>query len=217
LLSGLRISFGDNPAMPRSRCQSYPSVTGQPTKPKITYSTRINQYAILSPVSQAFQIIDQSPPARQPYQDYSPQFKTDALILLEAKGGLGKIRETARELNIPEKTLRYWIEQDTDEMRQIRAGAKGEVADAFERISRIYLDRAAEPDAIAKTSGYYAVVAASDAIKSAQLLRGQPTSITAAVMGEEDRRLKVAELLSRIADRRQVVDVTPEPQQIESE
>lgn len=163
-------------------------------------------------MSQAIEIPPALPARQTTYQDYSPQFKTDALIILEGKGGLGKIRETARELNIPEKTLRYWIEQDNDEMRQIRAGAKGDMADAFERVARIYLDRAAETDAVEKTSGYYAVTAAKEAIVTTQLLRGQPTSITTSVMSEDDRRLKVAELLSRIADRRQAVDVTPDPE-----
>ena len=114
-------------------------------------------------------------PSISPYRDYSAEFKLDALIRLEANEG--KIRKTARELGISDMTLRHWIEQDNAQLRQVRAGAKGEYADAFERVSRIYLDRAAEPEAIEKTSGYYAVIAASDAMKSAQLLRGQPTEI----------------------------------------
>lgn len=145
---------------------------------------------------------------RVPYQDYSPEFKRDALILLEANGG--KIRQTARELGISDSTLGYWIEQDNTELRQIRSGAKGEVADAFERISRIYLDRAAEPDAVAKTSGYYAVIAASDAIKSAQLLRGQPTTISATAMSEDERLERLSALVQAIRDREaKTIDVTP--------
>jgi transposase-like protein len=139
------------------------------------------------------------------YQDYSPEFKAQTLIILEANDGA--IRKTAREAGISEATLRYWIEQDNEQTRQIRAGAKGEMADAFERVSRLYLDRAAEPGAIEKTSGYYAVIAASDAIKSAQLLRGQPTSISGSVMSEDERRLRVAELLAGIQARAQ----TPKP------
>lgn len=133
------------------------------------------------------------------YPDYSAEFKAQTLILLETNEG--KVRKTAREAGISDATLRYWIEQDNDESRRIRSGAKGEIADAFERVARLYLDRAAEPSAIEKTSGYYAVTAASDAIKSAQLLRGQPTSISGSVMSDDERRLKLAQLLATIQSR----------------
>jgi transposase-like protein len=139
------------------------------------------------------------------YQDYSPEFKLEAMILLEANGG--KIRETARQLKIQDSTLRYWIEQDNEETRRIRAGAKGDYADAFERVSRIYLDRAAEPDAVDKTSGYYAVIAASDAMKSSQLLRGQPTEIVEHV---ESRKVLVL-MADALGVAGEAIDITPDP------
>lgn len=162
-------------------------------------------------MSQALQIPEQSLTTKlrpATYQDYSPEFKAQTLILLEANAG--QVRKTAREAGINEATLRYWVEQDNDETRVIRAGAKGDIADAFERVSRLYLDRAAEPGAIEKTSGYYAVVAASDAIKSAQLLRGQPTSISGSVMNDDERRLRIAELLAKLKDRADSAPQNPE-------
>jgi len=126
------------------------------------------------------------------YQDYSPQFKADALILLEANGG--KVKTTARQLGIADTTLAYWVEKDCEESREIRAGAKGEIASAFERVARIYLDRAAEPDAVEKTSGYYAVIASESAMKTSQLLRGQPTSILGTL---ESKRAILAEIQAK--------------------
>jgi transposase-like protein len=109
------------------------------------------------------------------YRDYSAEFKAEALLTLTANNN--NVYKTAKELSIAQSLLRYWVEQETDECRKIREGRKGELAEQFEHLSRVYIDRALEPDAIAKTSGYYAVAAAGDAIKSAQLLRGQPTQI----------------------------------------
>lgn len=139
---------------------------------------------------------------RGPYRDYSPEFKADAILAVVANSG--NVNKTARDLQIPESLLRYWIERETDESRKIREGRKGELAAQFEHVSRVYIDRALEPDAIAKTSGYYAVVAASDAMKSAQLLRGQPTSISLSLNSEDLSSF----LVDSIAD---VIDVTPIP------
>lgn len=120
---------------------------------------------------------------RQAYRDYTPEFKADTLLALTINNG--NIYKTAKDAGIAASLLRYWVETETDELRKIRQGRKGELAEQFEHVSRVYIDRALEPDAIAKTSGYYAVIAASDAMKSAQLLRGQPTSITENIERQE--------------------------------
>jgi transposase-like protein len=163
-------------------------------------------------MSQALEITEaslSSNPRPAAYKDYSPEFKAQTLVLLETNAG--NVSKTAKENGINESTLRYWIEEQNKLSREIREGAKGDIADAFERVSRLYLDRAAEPGAIEKTSGYYAVIAASDAIKSAQLLRGQPTSISGSVMSEDERRLRVAELLAGIQARAQTSKSDPDP------
>lgn len=111
------------------------------------------------------------------YRDYTTEFKAEALLTLTANDN--NIYKTAKQLGIAQSLLRYWVEQETDACRKIREGRKGELADQFEHLSRVYVDRALEPDAIQKTTGYAAVLAASDAMKSSQLLRNQPTSIIA--------------------------------------
>jgi transposase-like protein len=147
-------------------------------------------------------------PAR--YRDYDPRFKAAALVLLQTNNG--KLRTTARQLNIPVATLRRWKNGEglSDETVALHAIVKGEIAEEFELTARMFLARAQDPAAIAQTSAYYAQIAASDAYKSSQLARGLPTSISSNVMSDDERRLKVAELLSRIAERRQTPESDPE-------
>lgn len=136
-------------------------------------------------------------------RQYSDSFKAQALISLQLNEG--NIRKTASQLDIPWQTLNEWAKHRSGinaETLEIRDGLKAPIADRFEQAAGMYLDRAMQPGAIKKTSGYYALLGASDAIKSAQLLRGQPTSITGSVMSEDERQLKVAELLQRIAERK---------------
>ncbi len=67
----------------------------------------------------------------------------------------------------------------------------------------MYLEHAQKPEIIEKTSGYYAVVGSSDAMKSAQLLRGQPTSIT------ESSSLNLSVLLQSAVNAG-VIDIAPD-------
>ena len=147
-------------------------------------------------------------PAR--YRDYDPRFKAAALVLLQTNNG--KLRTTAKQLNIPVATLRRWKNGEglSAESVALQPIVKGEIAEEFELTARLFLARAQDPAAIAQTSAYYAQIAASDAYKSSQLARGLPTSINANVMSEDERRLKVAELLARIAERRQTPKSDPE-------
>ena len=129
--------------------------------------------------TEAIDIVQPATNRPSSYRDYSSEFKAEVILAVSANNG--NVYKTAKEAGINESLLRYWIEQETAEVRKIREGRKGEVAQQFEHLSRVYIDRALEPDAIAKTSGYYAVSAASEAMKTAQLLRNQPTSIVATV------------------------------------
>jgi transposase-like protein len=135
---------------------------------------------------------------------YPDVFKAQALIKVEANEG--NVSKTARELGIPKDTLYDWVNSRgiNPDVLEIQAGVKGPMADEFERASRLYLQRAVKPEAIEKTSGYYALLGAGDAMKSAQLLRGQPTSITESV-----ERQELVVILQTALE--QVIDVTPEP------
>lgn len=124
------------------------------------------------------------------YRDYSPEFKAEVLLAVTINNG--NVYKTAKDFGISERIIRYWIEKQTDEVRQIREGRQGPLAEQYEHVARVYLDRALEPEAVAKTSGYYAVVAAKQAIETSQLLKGQPTSITASVQVDDLRELQLA-------------------------
>lgn len=110
---------------------------------------------------------------------YSDAFKANALIAVKLNEG--NVTKTARELGIPWQTLQDWAvkgEGINAAVLEYQRGVKGPLADAFETASRIFLERAMDPEAVGKTSAYYAMLAASDAFKSCQLGRGLPTSIT---------------------------------------
>jgi transposase-like protein len=113
----------------------------------------------------------------------------------------GNVSATARQLNIPRDTLNSWRSGIgiTENVLRIQRGVKGPLADQFEQTARLYLEHAQKPEIIEKTSGYYAVIAASDSMKSSQLLRGEPTEIHS--MSEQDRQLRLAELLERLQSR----------------
>jgi len=137
------------------------------------------------------------------YREYSESFKAQALIALDLNDG--NVALTARQLNMPRDTLASWSNGVgiSQEVLKIQRGVKGPLADEFESTARMYLEHAQKPEIIEKTSGYYAVVGASDAMKSAQLLRGQPTSIT-----ESHNQTELNVVLSDALA--ECIDVTPE-------
>ena len=136
-------------------------------------------------------------------REYSEEFKADALTALELNEG--NVRLTARKLGIPDDTLYSWSNGVgiSQHVLRLQAGVKGPLADRFEETARLYLEHAQKPEIIARTSGYYAVVGASDAMKSSQLLRNLPTSITLDLNGTD-----LASVLQGVLG--EVIDVTPE-------
>jgi hypothetical protein len=125
-----------------------------------------------------------------------------ALIALDANGG--NVFKTAFELGIPHKTLDEWQKSTrrvNDDIALLRSGNAQDLSNVMEQTARAYLAQSLDPYVVASTNGRDAVFAAAIAVDKMQLLRGLPTSIQASVLGEEERRLKVAELLTRIAER----------------
>jgi len=108
---------------------------------------------------------------------YSDRERADVLALHDA--GL-TLTELSEQTGIPDSTLSQWINgrnglnADTPQLREL---SKKSLADKFEDCAHLYLARAVEGEAIAKTSGYYAVKAANEGAVTANLLRGMPTSI----------------------------------------
>jgi len=140
------------------------------------------------------------------YRDHSEEFKAEALIKLELNEG--NVSRTARELNISRHTLYSWSKGTgiNSQCLKIQAGVKGPLADEFENTARMYLEHAQKPYVIEKTSGYYAVIGASDAMKSSQLLRGQPTQIMENVERNELTLILQTALSSGLGE---IVDVEP--------
>ncbi len=95
---------------------------------------------------------------------YSEQEKADALAAVDSNGG--NLWVTARKLTIPYVTLKQWYQagvEGRDRMQpvttaQVLTDAKRDHIQALKAARWLYLDRLSEPEAVAKTSGYYAAV-----------------------------------------------------------
>lgn len=129
-------------------------------------------------------------------RDYSSDDKAVALALLVANGG--NVLRTAKELNMPEPTLRDWATgQVNDVVRGKQDEKRRALGDLFEQCSRLYLDRAMTDAAIEDTKGKDAVIAAATAFDKQQLARGEATNITKDVSERthEDRANRILELV----------------------
>jgi transposase-like protein len=137
------------------------------------------------------------------HKRYSAQFKGEALALLKANKN--NVLATAEQLNIPRLTLREWAVNQrgiTTEVREFQQEKETDLALRYRTAAGAYLEHALDPLTIRSSTGLEAMKASGIATDKSQLLLGQPTAIHGSVMSEDERRLKVAELLARIADRR---------------
>jgi len=126
-------------------------------------------------------------------RSYTPEQKARALAIVDISPSVSEAAKIAR---IPRQTLEDWengIKID-DRVRQLRREFKNSQADAFEEVAWRYLERSRQQDAVDKTSGYYAVKSAREAVETARLLRGESTSIVETI---EQKRERLAGLLSR--------------------
>lgn len=132
---------------------------------------------------------------RRSRRQYSDQDIAEALTVLQANEG--NISRTARQLDVPEATLRYWNEVKAvaigaDRIRELRARKTEGLAEAFHdlawecigSVTKEKLDRASLKD----TS-----IAAAVATDKARLLKGEPTQLHAAV----EARKTVAAIVAR--------------------
>ncbi|MGI8656384.1 MAG: transposase [Pyrinomonadaceae bacterium] len=139
-------------------------------------------------------------------RQYSESDKATALALLAANAG--NITRTARETGFPATTLRQWRDGEhiNEEVTQKRDQKKEELADLFERVTRVYLDRALAPDTVSETKGKDAVIAAATATDKMQLLKGAPTAINQTYLTDEQKAKKLAEIINRGRERMRLVD-----------
>jgi hypothetical protein len=134
---------------------------------------------------------------------YDAAFKGHALALLKANRN--NVLVTAEQLNIPRLTLREWaINQRgiTAEVREFQHEKETDLAQRYRTAAGLYLEHAIDPLTIRASTGLEAMKASGIATDKCQLLIGQPTAIRGSVMSQDERRLRVAEILARIAARR---------------
>jgi hypothetical protein len=110
-------------------------------------------------------------------RSYSEADKAAALAMLDANGG--NLKKTATAMGIPQTTLRQWRDGEhvNDDVAKKRDIKNGTLSDLFEQVTRAYLSRALDDDAIKDTRGKDAVIAAATSLDKLRLLQGLPTEI----------------------------------------
>lgn len=111
---------------------------------------------------------------------YSDKEKADALAVLRSNGD--NILKTSHETGIPITTLWNWAREKhgiNADIPKLETESKEELSSIFERVARKYLAHSETELAVTSTYGNVAVMAAATATDKMQLLRGQPTEITA--------------------------------------
>ena len=147
-------------------------------------------------------------PSRNPVRQkrhYSVEQKGTALALLKANGH--NVLRTARELGIPRHTLRDWAINHrgvTPEVVQYQHQKERTLAEKLEENAHRLADSLATHDltGVSLASKATALGIVTD---KALLLRGQPTSISGSVMSDDERRLRLAELLAKAEERRHLI------------
>lgn len=115
---------------------------------------------------------------------YSEQDKADAVAAVAMNGG--NLWSTSKKLGISWQNLHNWVKAVSGPESgmlpiatpRVIEASKRDYAQALLATRWLYLDRATEPDAVAKTSGYYAAVTTKILTEQHQLLTGGATSRT---------------------------------------
>lgn len=115
---------------------------------------------------------------------YSDVEKAEAIAAVKSNGG--NIFRTSQELKIPWATLADWVKNNRgtndhlpERVLELREQKEQELSELCESVARKYLKQAGDEYVVAAVPGNLAMTAAGIAIDKAQLLRGQPTEITA--------------------------------------
>lgn len=114
-------------------------------------------------------------------RQYDDKFKAGCVAMLTAAGypdNVFKLKEVARHVDVPHRTLRRWYKQESGAPApELVTQQKRELADVFETIAFKYLEHALDDDVVSESSGKDAVVTAATAVDKMRLLRGLPTEI----------------------------------------
>ena len=149
---------------------------------------------------------EQVQPKRPTRRIYSDREKAEALAVYDACGSL---TETSKACGIPDSTLSQWINgyhgvfsPDIPILRSERQLNSAELAAKFDTIAHLATDhviaRLHDPKRANRTPMPHLMNAAGISVDKSQLIRGLPTSISGSVMSEDERRLKLAEVLERL-------------------
>lgn len=132
-------------------------------------------------------------------RQYSASERANALAVYDTVGTLEK---TAEALGIPLSTLAGWV-NDPSNFSELRNQKREELSAKFENAAHLFLDLAVKKS---KKAGFnHLMTGAGIAVDKSQLLKGLPTAISGSVMSDDERKLKLAEILSRLESR--VIDV----------
>jgi hypothetical protein len=133
---------------------------------------------------------------------YSADEKATALATLQANGG--NVKVTASLLRIPRKTLESWSKGGGQKMAPIPQGMIEEkasvLADNLYIVATLLVGEMSNPEKIAKASLKDLAIASGISIDKHNLLRHQPTSITARVgSGTKDQYERMLKHLMDVA------------------
>lgn len=164
-------------------------------------------------MSQALQPKQQSEPAilrarAAAYKDYSAERKAEVLALVTAHNG--NVAQVSRLTEIPDQTIRGWLEQ-ADRYREVRSEKQSDLAQKLENNAHRLANSIADHDLSIVPLASKAT-ALGIMVDKMQLLRGEPTSITANV-DRQELSVTLHSALGELdqADAREPIDVTPEP------
>jgi transposase-like protein len=122
-------------------------------------------------------------------RSYTDEQRASALAALEANAG--DVRKTARELGIPEATLRLWKQgKRHPEAAAMCAAKKAPLAEALREVARQLLESI--PSKIDESSLSQVAVAMGIAVDKAQLLDGKPTGIQDTVLTVQEEIILAA-------------------------
>jgi transposase-like protein len=114
---------------------------------------------------------------RGAYTDYSIERKAEILALVEANGG--NLKRTADQTGIQYSTLQYW-QANKQRFNELRQQKELDLASKFESNAHLLVNSISEHD-LSTASLSQKATAAGIMVDKMQLLRSQPTQITANV------------------------------------
>lgn len=142
------------------------------------------------------------------YKDYSAERKAEVLALVTANGG--NVARVAKETGIAHQTIFNWLKQ-AQRYSHLEQRKQTELAQKLENNAHMLADSIADHDLSIVPLASKAT-ALGIMVDKMQLLRGEPTSITANV-DRQELSVTLNSALGELdqADPTRTIDVTPEP------